>query len=159
MKKQSFTLIELLITISLMSFIFTGTFTLISKFKQNYKKVEQSSKIKKDIDRTFYLINNDFYNSEDIIIKQYNNKTILNIKNINDEFIPYNSNSFYILKDKKLYRLKSKKRQLYSVLYLNYDIELLLDNVENFTAYKNKTELFIYIKFIENNEPFTFVLK
>ena len=159
MKKNSFTLIELLITISLMSFIFTGTFTLISKFKQNYKKVEQSSKIKKDIDRTFYLINNDFYNSEDIIIKQYNNKTILNIKNINDEFIPYKSNSFYILKDKKLYRLKSKKRQLYSVLYLNYDIELLLDNVETFTSYKNKTELFIYIKFIENNEPFTFVLK
>ena len=116
MKKQSFTLIELLITISLMSFIFTGTFTLINKFKQNYKKVEKSSKIKKDIDRTFYLINNDFYNSEDITIKQYNNKTILNIKNINDEFVPYKSNSFYILKDKKLYRLKSKKRQLYSVL-------------------------------------------
>jgi len=159
MKKQSFTLIELIITISLMSFIFTGTFTLISKFKQNYKKVEKSSIIKKDIDRFFYLINNDFYNKDDIMIKQYNNKTILNIKNINDEFIPYKSNSFYILKDKNLYRMKSKKRQLYSVLHLNYNIELLLRNVESFNAYKNKNELLIYISFFENSEPFTFVLK
>lgn len=161
MKKKSFTLIELMISISIMSFIFLGSFTLINKFKKNYFLFEKSLKDKKDRNRFFYLVSNDFNNSDNILIKQYNNKTILNIIKINDEFSNNIYSVFYILKENIIYRIKTKKNDKNNNTYFHfkYDIEKLLYNIEKFKVYQDKinNSLLFFIK-EKNQEPFTFSL-
>lgn len=157
--KKSFTLIEIIVSISLFSIIIIFLYSTlnITQKSNNFFKTQLNSSIKdKNIK---LLIFQDFVNSSDIKIYPSKNKNnILAFETTNTYHNSFFTNITYILtKQNNLVRIESnikydKKNQQKYLDNENKYIDIIKTDVKNFRVYKHKNKNIYTIEIISNNK-------
>ncbi len=158
MNKKSFTLIEMLISITLFSIVIVFLYNSLEQSEKSnkfYSKKLNEQKNYKQIKKTFFEdIVNRKINENFSIIEDKNKNAILTFKTKNTFHNPFYEYVTYKIIDKNiLYRIQSKTK-----LHEGF-IDIVHNNVIKFkVAIKNKKFIIIYVKF-KNGDDFYFNLK
>ena len=155
--KNAFTLIELLISVSILSmimiYLYTSYANLNSSNKIIKKEVEKSISLQK-IKKVFYL---DFSLAmgEIIINSKKKNEDFVSFQSAHSLYQRFNPYITYIIKDKILYRLESLRQMKKFELSEESEFEVeKIGEVEIFRVYKSKEgkNFLLHIKLLEIEE-------
>ena len=159
--KKSFTLIEVLLSIVILSILMLGISNVIKQLNFTQKFLKNNYQKNIVINRTIKLLYYDILCSNKVIIKQQNGNTILLLKTSNSLYKivqPYVI--WYLsLKNSSLIRVETPKNPIqksskFFVLNSFY-VDKFLDDVSIFEIYRNKDKFFVYFK---NKIPYFFEL-
>ena len=159
--KKSFTLVEILIAISIFSIISVFLYKSLDSFKKSEKF------LKKEVNKEYKLIKfkkiifNDFVNATNIKIDSDKDKDILTFQSKNFYYNPfYLYKVYFITKKGNLYRCESNKK--FNKHEINYDFfknticNRLLNNIERFKIlnFKKKNDKLLFIKFKDSKKVY-----
>ena len=159
MNKKSFTLIEILISIVLLSIIVIFLYQTLDMSEKSNKFFHSKLSIKQNKTKIKKLIFYDIIYAKTIVmIEDKNRNTILKINTSNTYHNSFFLNTTYLLsKENNLLRIESKKvfdsKKLHDDFFEYAYIDNIASNVLQFkTIQKNKKEYTIYIKFKDESD-------
>ena len=157
--KKSFTLVEILIAISIFSIISIFLYKSLDSFKKS------EGFLKKEVDKEYKLIKfkkiifNDFINATEIKIDKDKNKDILTFKSKNYYYNPFNLyKAYFVTKQGSLIRCemlkKFNKKKINYEFFQNAVCNKLLTNIKRFKIlnYKKNNDKLLYIKLTNNKK-------
>jgi len=158
--KKSFTLIEVLVSITILSIIILSISQVISTIKtskQTLKRIVEKSQREEIVTKLLYY---DIMNSSKIqIINKNKNFSIIKMRTKNSLYnIPYPYITYYISKkENSLMRLSTPNETFLPVFsdFKNYYLLKLAKKLQIFKIYQNKDKFFIYFH-IKNKKPVYF---
>lgn len=158
MKKQGFTLIEVVISIALISLLILSSYRSIATLKKSnevyensFNTVEKTTKIYKTLffdltqSKDVSLISQ---KTSDILIDDKNKFDQLNAQTEHSHFGIINPYIAYIVKDKRLYRLESNKKIPYTIDYdfLKYiKFEIVAVDIKRFKVFASENSFLILL--------------
>ncbi len=161
---RAFTILELLIAISLLGVVLTFLYSALDNFRTVDKKLEQKSgsfDLKNEFLKYLYL---DFMTSKSFKVTNIATKFISEDKNF--DMIEFQSKNslfqidepyiLYIVIDNYLYRIESPK-EIPIPLEVDRDNNLFISKIgefESFRVYNNGKKVLIYYKFLNSKENF-----
>lgn len=160
--KKAFTLLELLLSVTIISFIVLALFHLTSNLKTSNKNLERNVNKTLEEAKTFRLLYKDFLESTDANLSintkendlhEVSFQTKNTLFNIERPYVCYRVND-----EKTLFRVESILHKTCSFkqdAILDVKVTLVVKNVELFNIYKNKKDFFIYLK-SKQKEPIYF---
>ena len=155
--KQAFTLMEILITITIFSFIVISLYKVINTTKTDIDSISlvADKQLQDNYQRTILM--EDFIESKEISIETKDENSIVNLKSNNTYHNSLYMNILYILHKGNLYRVESLKKiskdTINSIDNKNLFIDLIYSNIVSFIVEKGKENNYlIYIKNKTNKE-------
>ncbi len=161
--RKAFTLIELMVSISILSIIMIYLYKSYSSLNHSnlfYKKEVSSIKIAQLKKRVFYLDFSLALPNSVKIINQDKNEDIVFLQSVNSMHRRYNPYITYIFKDSKLYRLESLK--VFKTYPLDSDAEFsaeLFGDVDSFRIYKSNKKDEAYLVHVDFKDEDDILLK
>ncbi len=149
MKRSGFTLIEMMIAISILAMISVFLYKAIAQLDHSNKFYGQKLQNITDSQKMLNLFYLDLslvrYNSMNVDTqdKEFDHLYFQTSNSIHNRIEPYIA---YVIQEKRLYRIESSIKLSYPILS---DSEIVMDDlgvVENFRLYATKTHFLIYLK-------------
>lgn len=149
MKKRGFTIVELVIAITIFSLIVVYMYQAVAAtkkgntiYEKNYEAVERNEDVKK----VFY---NDIFNQVDPYKDIEFKKGIFYLKTKNSLHNFIAPHVAYMLKDKTLIRVESPRQfklplQIEDMEKITHEVTYLLENIDNFHVFMDKNNYTIY---------------
>ena len=151
--RKSFTIIELMVSISIIILINVYLFYSLDTVKKSNLTLEKNLVVKTKKLKLFKLIYEDIFKAfsvEELNSKNSDNFHILKLKSPNSLYKIINPYIIYFVADKKLYRFESLKDinlENKSFIDSPFKVEKLIDNVDIFNVYINEdNNIFFYLK-------------
>ncbi|ACM92801.1 prokaryotic N-terminal methylation motif domain protein [Nautilia profundicola AmH] len=153
--KKSFTLIEVLISITILSILFLALSNVISSLSKASDYLEKKYSFENNKYLFLKILYYDILNADDINITQYKNYTIIKMQTSNSlYFIPKPYVMWYVSKrNNTLVRYESPKNIDILEDNSNYYLDKFIQNVKIFKIYKHLGKYFVYI---DNGKPIYF---
>jgi len=156
MNKKSFTLIEILISISLFSIIILFLYQSLNMMTNSnafYSKKLDTKQKENNIKKILFLdiINKELNSSDVVFLKDRDENSILNFKTTNTYHNPFYQNITYMVSsNKNLLRIESKnkfeKEKLNDVFFDTSYIDIIDQNISKFKANQQNEKISIYIQ-------------
>jgi len=159
--KKSFTIVEILIAISIFSIVSVFLYKSLDSFKKS------EFFLKKEVNKEYKLIKfkkiiyNDFIDATEIKIDKDKDKDILTFKSKNYYYNPFNLyKAYFVTKKGNLFRCemlkKFDKRKINYEFFQNSNCYMLLNDIDRFKIlnFKKNNDKMLYIKFKNNKKVY-----
>jgi len=155
--KQSFSLIEILIAITIFTFIVLSLYKVIDIAKIDIDTISQKVQTQMQDNHKKSVLMEDFLESKEITIDKQGQNSLVKLITYNTYHNPLYINILYILHKGTLYRVESLKtiseENINSMNNSNIFVDIVYENLESFFIEKGKNnDYFIYIKSRTDNK-------
>jgi len=143
--KKSFTLIEVLISVTILSIIFfylSGFLKNLNKTADVMNSLSDSRKAKETVLKVLYY---DLLNADKVSLEQKKNKTYVKLSTSNSLHGMAHPYVYWYVKKGALIRAETPKEYNVSMQNGNYYLDKLALNVKIFKIYKNNGKYFVYL--------------
>ncbi len=145
--KRGWTLIEMLITITIVAIMFTFIYKSIDLAKYSNKWISKKVEIKKRKKAVFELFLRDFlYKKMLKVVSKDKHFDTIYLQSSNSLYGNSKPYIIYMVKDNNLYRVESIKNINISNLTDEYNADLILKGIEKFKLFFSKIAIMVYIQ-------------